>query len=48
LIKRGVKMDEITIEQIPPVGDKSTLKLPLKELPDGENVLGEAMQVPAA
>jgi hypothetical protein len=40
-------MDEIIIEQIPPIEDKSVPKLPRTEIPDGENVLGETMQVPA-
>jgi hypothetical protein len=41
-------MDEITIEQIPPVEDKSAPELPHREIPEGENVLGEAVQVPPA
>jgi hypothetical protein len=41
-------MDKITVGQIPPADDKSVPRMPHTEISDGENVLGEAMQVPLA
>ena len=41
-----MKMDEITLEQIPPADDKSAPKLLLAEMPNSENVIGEGIEVP--